>query len=116
MTAVPSAARLREIQQTGDIFFPKWWMDATLDGHGSASAARLVQSLLERLPSGYPERLRRIVLSSADDLLRASPLTRRIYRAAAFLRAWRLRTYKTAKTPNNNVQIPNTTLSLPRRP
>jgi len=26
----PSLAMLREIQQTGDIFFPKRWMDATL--------------------------------------------------------------------------------------
>jgi hypothetical protein len=47
-------------------------MDATLDGHRSASAARLVQSFLERLPSGHPERRRRTVPSSADDLLRAA--------------------------------------------
>ena len=32
-----SLALLREIQRTGDIFFPKRWMDATLGGHSSAS-------------------------------------------------------------------------------
>ena len=38
---------LREIQRTGDIFFPKRWMDATLSGHQSASAARVVSAFLE---------------------------------------------------------------------
>ena len=36
----PSLDLLREIQRTGDIFFPKRWMDATLCGHASASAAK----------------------------------------------------------------------------
>ena len=63
---------LREIQQTGDIFFPKRWMDATLSGHQTASAAHRVSVFLEGIPKEYPERLRRIVLSSADDLFRAS--------------------------------------------
>ena len=62
---------LREIQRTGDIFFPKRWMDATLSGHQSASAARMVSDFLAALPPDYPERLRRIILSSADDLFRA---------------------------------------------
>ena len=39
----PSLALLREIQRTGDIFFPKRWMDATLWGHSSASAAQMVR-------------------------------------------------------------------------
>ena len=32
----PSLDLLVDIQQTGDIFFPKRWMDATLGGHRSA--------------------------------------------------------------------------------
>jgi aminopeptidase N len=68
----PSLAMLEEIQRTGDIFFPKRWMDATLSGHSSASAARMVRTFLAELPPEYPDRLRRIVLSSADDLLRAA--------------------------------------------
>ncbi|MGH9309730.1 MAG: M1 family metallopeptidase [Vicinamibacterales bacterium] len=68
----PSLELLLEIQRTGDIFFPKRWMDATLSGHRSASAAHKVRSFVEKLSQDYPERLRRIVLSSADDLFRAS--------------------------------------------
>ena len=63
---------LGEIQRTGDIFFPKRWMDATLSGHSSASAALMVRTFLAELPPDYPDRLRRIVLSSADELFRAS--------------------------------------------
>jgi len=67
-----SLAMLQEIQRTGDIFFPKRWMDATLSGHNSASAAEMVRAFLKRLPPDYPDRLRRIILSSADDLFRAT--------------------------------------------
>ena len=68
----PSLAMLQDIQRTGDIFFPKRWMDATLGGHQTATAARLVRTFLDRLPPGYPDRLRRVVLSAADDLFRAT--------------------------------------------
>jgi aminopeptidase N len=68
----PSLEMLEEIQRTGDIFFPKRWMDATLSGHSSASAAHLVNTFLAELPPNYPDRLRRIILSSADDLFRAT--------------------------------------------
>jgi aminopeptidase N len=67
---------LREIQRTGDLFFPKRWTDATLNGHGSASAASLVQRFLQTLPADYPDRLRRVVLSSSDELFRASGVPR----------------------------------------
>ena len=68
---------LREIQRTGDIFFPKRWMDATLSGHQSASAALVVSDFLKGLPKEYPERLRRVILSSADDLMRARRIRER---------------------------------------
>ena len=72
-TYIPrSLTMLQEIQRTGDIFFPKRWTDATLSGHNSSSAARLVRAFLTGLPPDYPDRLRRIVRSSADDLFRAS--------------------------------------------
>ena len=70
----PALRLLREIQQTGDIFFPKRWTDASLRGHRSPAAARRVRSFLDELPENYPERLRRVILSSADDLFRASRL------------------------------------------
>jgi aminopeptidase N len=65
---------LQEIQRTGDIFFPKRWMDATLSGYQSKAAAAIVRDYLARVPPTYPERLRRIILSSADDLFRASTI------------------------------------------
>jgi len=68
----PSLMMLREIQRSGDIFFPKRWMDATLSGHQSATAAAIVRAFFDQLPPEYPERLRRVVLSSADDLFRAA--------------------------------------------
>lgn len=67
-----SLVLVREIQRTGDIFFPKRWMDATLGGHQTASAAATVRKFMDGLPPEYPERLRRIILSSADDLFRAT--------------------------------------------
>jgi aminopeptidase N len=68
----PSLAMLRDIQRTGDIFFPKRWMDATLGGYSSQAKAQMVRSFLMNLPDGYPDRLRRIVVSAADDLFRSA--------------------------------------------
>ena len=73
---LPSLRLLREIQQTGDIFFPKRWMDATLSGHTSQPVASTVRSFVEGLPPDYPDRLRRVILSSADDLFRVARLRR----------------------------------------
>jgi aminopeptidase N len=67
----PSLEMLETIQRTGDIFFPKRWMDATLSGHQSTAVARAVDDFLHDRPD-YPARLRRIVLQSADELFRAS--------------------------------------------
>jgi aminopeptidase N len=67
----PGLDLLREIQQTGDIFFPKNWMDATLGGHNSAGAAKIVREFLSA-QNDYPIRLRRIILQSADELFRAA--------------------------------------------
>jgi aminopeptidase N len=74
---LPSLELLPELQRTGDIFFPKRWADATLNGHQSPSAARRVSEFLEKLPENYQERLRRIILSSADDLMRLGRIRER---------------------------------------
>jgi aminopeptidase N len=63
-----------EIQTTGDIFFPKRWLDATLGGHQTASAAAIASDFLDGLPANYPQKLRGKILQSADGLLRASRL------------------------------------------
>lgn len=68
----PSLALLAEIQKTGDIFFPKRWMDATLSGHRSEGVAGTVRRFVGTLPADYPSRLKAIILQSADELFRAS--------------------------------------------
>ncbi len=69
----PALERLQDIQRTGDIFFPKNWMDATLGGYQSPAVAETVRRFLADRPD-YPVRLRRIILQSADDLLRAADI------------------------------------------
>jgi aminopeptidase N len=64
---------LREIQQTGDIFFPTRWSEWTLWGHQSPEVAAMVRGFLERNKS-YPTRLRWTVLSAADELFRSAAM------------------------------------------
>jgi aminopeptidase N len=79
---LPALELLREIQRTGDIFFPTRWMESTLRGHRSPEVAATVRAFLAR-ERQYPQRLRWTVLSAADDLFRAArapafpPLIRR---------------------------------------
>jgi aminopeptidase N len=65
----PSLELLREIQRTGDIFFPTRWVEATLSGHQSPEAAGIVRDFLSR-ELQYPQRLRWVVLSAADEMFR----------------------------------------------
>jgi aminopeptidase N len=67
----PALELLEEVRATGDIFFPKRWLDATLSGHSSPTAAAVVREFLAERPD-YPVRLRQIVLQSADPLFRAA--------------------------------------------
>lgn len=64
---------LQEIQRTGDIFFPKRWLDALLAGHNSPVAATTVRGFLAGA-GDYPGRLRRILLQAADPLFRSSAI------------------------------------------
>jgi aminopeptidase N len=47
----PSLELLETIQRTGDIFFPKRWMDATLGGHASAAVADTVPRSSPSVPT-----------------------------------------------------------------
>jgi|RhiMethySRZTD1v2_1073278.scaffolds.fasta_scaffold03387_17 aminopeptidase N len=67
----PALDLLREIQRTGDIFFPGRWMNATLSGHRTPEVAATVRRFLAANPQ-YPERLRWTILSAADELFRAT--------------------------------------------
>jgi aminopeptidase N len=72
----PALDLLVEIQRTGDIFFPTRWMNATLGGHSSPSAAKPVRDFLAA-QKDYPLRLRRIILQASDTLFRAARVSRR---------------------------------------
>ena len=67
----PSLELLEEIQQTGDIFFPKRWLDVTLTTYQTDSAAQTIRLFLDRRPN-YPHRLRGKILQSADNVFRAA--------------------------------------------
>ena len=73
-TVRPALDLLAEIQRTGDIFFPKRWADALLSGHRSAEAAAEVRGYLQT--ATIAERLRWVVESSADDLIRATEVVK----------------------------------------
>ncbi|MCB0686486.1 MAG: hypothetical protein KDC53_08175 [Saprospiraceae bacterium] len=68
---LPSLQILPEIKKTGDIFFPKAWLDATLSGHSSTQAAKIVTDFLKDHPEIAPD-LRNKILQSADILFRST--------------------------------------------
>lgn len=72
----PGLDLLEEIQRTGDIFFPKGWLDATLGGHQTETAADIVRDFLADHPD-YSPRLRAKILQSADTLFRAARINSR---------------------------------------
>ncbi len=66
----PSLKMLKEIERTGDIFFPKNWLDATFSGHNKLEAALVAKSFLE-VRESYPHFLKQKLLQSIDPLFRA---------------------------------------------
>lgn len=70
---LPSLELLQEIQVTGDIFFPKAWLDATLGNYHSDSAVQLLRAFIEERPN-YNAQLRMKILQSADRLFRANAI------------------------------------------
>jgi aminopeptidase N len=62
---------LEEVKRTGDIFFPRSWLDACLGSYNSVEAATIVEDYLKRNP-GLPGPLRGKVLQASDLLIRAS--------------------------------------------
>ena len=60
----PALEALEDVQRTGDIFFPKRWVAATLQGHSSPQADAIVDSFLEARPD-YPPLLKDKILQAA---------------------------------------------------
>ncbi len=67
---LPSLELLEEIQETGDIFFPSNWLQASLGNYRSASAERTVRQFLAERPE-YNRQLRMKILQAADPLFTA---------------------------------------------
>ena len=67
----PALDELLEVRDTGDIFFPRGWLNALLGGHNTPRAAEIVREFLAEQGPDYPIRLRQIILQSADPLFRA---------------------------------------------
>ena len=74
----PSLDLLDEIQRTGDIFFPKRWLDATLGGHNSTNAQSIVDTFLKQKPGYEPQLLRKIQQAEHE-----------LTRAAVILHGWK---------------------------
>jgi aminopeptidase N len=64
---------LQEVQQTGDIFFPAAWLNATFSSYQSKEAAEVVRAFLKANPA-YPPKLKAKILQAADPLFRAERL------------------------------------------
>jgi len=60
---------IEEIQQTGDIFFPKGWLDRTIGMYSSEEAYALLTQFLQTNPELNPQ-LRLKILQATDDLFR----------------------------------------------
>lgn len=64
---------LQDIQQTGDIFFPKQWLMATIGQYRSPAAYTVLRKFIDRHPD-YSPILMRKVLQATDNLERAQAL------------------------------------------
>ncbi len=70
---LPSLELLREIQTTGDIFFPKRWLDVNLGNHSSDEAVKTVHTFLDNNPD-YNHQLKMKILQAADMMFRANEI------------------------------------------
>lgn len=66
----PSLDLLREIQLTGDIFFPQRWLHNTFAGHSDKESADVARAFLKANPE-YPYFLKNKILQSTDMVERA---------------------------------------------
>lgn len=73
-----SLEMLEEIQQTGDIFFPKNWLAYSVGRYNSAEAAQIVSKFLNENPN-YNQNLRSKILQLSDLLFRAERIIDKRY-------------------------------------
>jgi len=66
---------LDDIQRTGDVFFPQSWLQASFGYYQTSSAAEIVRQFLSAHP-GYNPKLKAKILQAADNLFRATEVSR----------------------------------------
>ncbi|MGL5684034.1 MAG: M1 family metallopeptidase [Marinifilaceae bacterium] len=64
----PALNALPDVQRTGDIFFPKGWIQSVLKGHKSIAASDTVKQFLQANPD-YPQLMKNKILQSAGHLI-----------------------------------------------
>ncbi|MGL5958008.1 MAG: aminopeptidase, partial [Phocaeicola sp.] len=67
----PGLAIMKEVQRTGDIFFPTAWARALLSGHHSTAAREEVEAFFNEHPT-YPSMLGSKIKQQADHLYRVT--------------------------------------------
>lgn len=65
---MPGLDMLEEIQRTGDIFFPGYWVNSLLGGHSSKEAKKIVEDFVNANPD-YPQKLKNKLLEAAFILM-----------------------------------------------
>lgn len=70
---LPTLELLEELQQTGDIFFPKRVLDNTFRGYNTREVVSVVKSFLNARPD-YPMSLKNKILQASDNTFRASSI------------------------------------------
>ncbi len=73
----PSLEILDEIQKTGDIFFPKGWLNNTVGNYNSSEAYSILKAFIEANPDLNPALLKKL-LQASDDLRRAQLLNQKV--------------------------------------
>jgi aminopeptidase N len=73
----PSLELLKEVQETGDIFFPSRWLGQTLDSYNSESAVKIVRDFLSKNPK-YNAQLKMKILQSSDNLFRSERILSKV--------------------------------------
>lgn len=73
----PSLDLLAEIQQTGDIFFPKGWLNTTIGNHTSTEAYEILETFLKANPDLDSVLLKKL-LQASDDLYRVQQLNKNL--------------------------------------
>ena len=61
---------LKDVRETGDIFFPQLWASAVLSHQNTPSALKSFKRVLSK--KGLPLGIRRLLLQSGDTLLRCA--------------------------------------------